>query len=197
MKLNRAERWVVNNPVRVMIQRFIIGRMQRMLSLPPEGVILEVGCGRGAGASLLLREFRPRRLHAMDLDLKMLRKATAYLPPEEKGQITLYLGDALNLPYRDAALDAVFAFGVLHHIPDWRGALQEIVRVLKPGGAYFLEEFYPPFYLNFLARRLFLHPERDRFYSEDLRQALAAARLPLTRAWELKKLGIWGVAVKE
>ena len=86
------------------------------------------------------------------------------------------MGDVFRLPYRDGALDGVFGFGVLHHLPDWRGGLREIARVLKPGGFYFLEEFYPQFYQNFLARRIFLHPEHDRFYSHDLRQCLDRVR---------------------
>jgi len=41
-----------------------------------------------------------------------------------------------------------------------------------------------------------LHPEKDRFFSKDLKSALAAAQLSLERAVEFKKLGILGVAVK-
>ena len=109
----------------------------------------------------------------------------------------LYVGDAVRLPYRDGVLDAVFGFGVLHHVPDWRAGLREIARVLKPGGLYCLEEFYPPFYQNFLARRLFLHPEHDRFSSEDLYAALAEAGFSLQGRREQKQVGILAVAVKQ
>jgi SAM-dependent methyltransferase len=85
-------------------------------------------------------------------------------------------------------MDVVFGFGVLHHLPDWRQGLAEISRVLKPGGVYFLEEFYPSLYLNFLARRLFFHPEEDRFFSRDLHQALPQAGLLLERSLEHPKL---------
>jgi len=91
----------------------------------------------------------------------------------------------------------VFGFGVLHHLPDWRRALQEIARVLKPGGLYCLEEFYPQFYQNFLARRLFLHPEHDRFGSHDLHAALAKTGFGLKGQLEQKTVGILAVAVKE
>ena len=102
----------------------------------------------------------------------------------------------MTLPYRDGVLDAVFGFGVLHHLPDWQGGLREIARVLKPGGIYFLEEFYPQFYQNFLARRIFLHPEHDRFYSHDLHKALAEVGFRLQGCLEQKMLGILAVAVK-
>ena len=197
MKLNWAERLIVNNPVRVMIQRLIVQWIGRSVAPDPEAKVLEVGCGRGAGACLILEKFRPARLHALDLDYRMICQALGYLNPEQRRCISLYVGDVFNLPYQDGALDGVFGFGVLHHLPDWRGGLREISRVLKPGGFYFLEEFYPQFYQNFLARRIFLHPEHDRFYSHDLRQCLEECGLSLHRCLEQKQLGILAVVKKE
>jgi ubiquinone/menaquinone biosynthesis C-methylase UbiE len=196
VKLNWAERLVVNNPVRVMIQRRIIRWIKGVTRIEPQARVLEIGCGRGAGACLLQEEFQPAVLHAFDLDPRMIRLAGRYLQPECKAKIAFYVGDAQKLPYRDGALDAVFGFGVLHHLPDWRAGVREISRVLKPGGIYFLEEFYPPFYQNFLARRLFLHPEHDRFSSHDLITALHDAGLDLIDRLEQKMLGILAVAVR-
>jgi ubiquinone/menaquinone biosynthesis C-methylase UbiE len=197
MKVNWAERLMVNSPVRVLVQRLIVKWIGRSLTPDPEAKVLEVGCGRGAGACLILEKFRPARLHALDLDQRMIRQAHAYLNPEQRRRISLYVGDVFRLPYRDGALDGVFGFGVLHHLPDWRGGLREIARVLKPGGFYFLEEFYPQFYQNFLARRIFLHPEHDRFYSHDLRQCLEESGLSLHRCLEQKQLGILAVVTKD
>jgi SAM-dependent methyltransferase len=47
---------------------------------------------------------------------------------------SLVQGDAQRLPFGDNAFDAVLAVHVLHLVPDWRGALAEAVRVLRPGG---------------------------------------------------------------
>jgi ubiquinone/menaquinone biosynthesis C-methylase UbiE len=197
VKLNWAERLVVNNPVRVIIQRRIIRWIKGVARITPQARVLEIGCGRGAGARLIQEEFEPARLHAFDLDYRMILTATRYLQGEDRGRIMLYVGDAVRLPYRDGVLDAVFGFGVLHHVPDWRWGLREIARVLKPGGSYCLEEFYPPFYQNFLARRLFLHPEYDRFSSHDLHEALTEAGFELKGRLEQKMLGILAVAVKQ
>jgi ubiquinone/menaquinone biosynthesis C-methylase UbiE len=197
MKLNWAERAVVNNPVRVLVQRLIIRWIKDQKMVQPGARVLEVGCGRGAGACLILAEFAPALLHALDLDRRMIRQAAAYLRPQQRDRITLFVGDTLRLPYRRGALDAVFGFGVLHHLPDWRAGLGEIARVLKAGGTYFLEEFYPPIYQNFLARRLFLHPEHDRFSSPDLHRALREAGFRLKGVVEQKQLGILAVVVKE
>ncbi len=196
MKLNWAERWVVNNPARVFEQHFQIQWMKKTMPLPPGSSVLEVGCGRGAGASLILREFEPAVLHAMDLDIDMIRNAARYLPANQRRRIATYTGDVRHLPYRDGTLDAVFCFGVLHHVPDWRGALREIARVLKVGGVYYVEELYPTLYQNFITKHILLHPTEDRFDSQDLRTALHASSLTLEDAIEIKLVGILGVCVK-
>ncbi len=197
MKLNWAERWVVNNPVRVIEQGFEIRWMKSVLPLAPGSTILEVGCGRGAGAGLVLDEFEPAVLHAMDLDADMIRRADKYLPASSKNKISMYAADALNLPYRDAVMDAVFGFGVLHHIPDWRAALREIARVLKVGGVYYLEELYPSLYQNFITKHILLHPTEDRFTSADLRDALEASRLSIKDSFEVKMVGILAVLIRK
>jgi ubiquinone/menaquinone biosynthesis C-methylase UbiE len=196
MKLNWVERWVVNNPLRVLEQRLEIRWLKKMHALEPGFAALEIGCGRGAGAGLLLKEFQPSRIHALDLDLQMLRKAEGYLSSEEKQKISLITGDACWLPLESASVTAVFDFGALHHAVDWRSALSEISRVLKPGGAFFMEELYPALYQNVLTKHILLHPREDRFFSADLRRALTDLGLPLTKVIELKWVGILGVAVK-
>lgn len=196
MKLNWAERWVVNNPLRVLEQRLEIRRLKGLKPLPVDAAVLEVGCGRGAGAALLLQEFPLARVYAMDLDVRMVRQAQGYLASRREERVRLFVGDAFRLPLNPESLDAVFGFGVLHHVVDWRTALAEIARVLKPGGVYYIEELYPALYRNFLTRRLLLHPAEDRFFSPDLRRALSQADLPLQSALEVKSLGILGMAVK-
>jgi ubiquinone/menaquinone biosynthesis C-methylase UbiE len=159
--------------------------------------ILEVGCGRGAGAGMILDAFQPARFHASDLDIEMIRRARDYLSPDRRKRIAFHVTDAFRLPYRDGAFDAIFGFGVLHHVPDWQGALSEIVRVLREGGVYFIEELYPALYQNVITRHILLHPREGRFRSPDLKQAFRAADLSFMRALESRKLGILGVAVKD
>ncbi len=110
--------------------------------------------------------------------------------------IRFLTADVLNLPYGNESFDAVFGFGVLHHVPDWQSALGEIARVLKPGGEYFIEELYPGLYQNFITKRILLHPRENRFHSQDLRQALRDRNLEMPNALEAKMLGILGIAIK-
>ena len=189
MKLNLIERWMVNSPVRLALQRRVLRRMQTMASLKPGAVILEIGCGRGQGAGLLHRCFNPSKLILLDLDPAMARKA------RDRGE-TVLVGDAEALALKSASLDAVFGFGFLHHVPDWRSALGEVARVLKPGGVYFLEEYYPATYQNFLTRRLLRHPRQDRFRSPDLHDALTRTGFILLACRERSWWGVVAAARK-
>ena len=159
--------------------------------------MLEIGCGRGAGAQLLIKKFKPAVLHLMDLDIEMIIKARRRLDASNHFPAAAYVGDVLHLPYKEALFDAVFGFGVLHHVPDWRTGLAEIVRVLKPGGCYFFEELYPSLYQNFITRHILLHPAENRFKSEDWKAGLRQKNLNVIAARENKLLGIIGVAIKD
>jgi ubiquinone/menaquinone biosynthesis C-methylase UbiE len=43
------------------------------------------------------------------------------------------------MPFRSARFDAVFDFGAVHFVADWEKALDEVRRVLRPGGRYYFE----------------------------------------------------------
>ena len=197
MKLNWAERLVVNNPLRVLEQRLELHWFRRMISLKPGFAALEIGCGRGAGAGLILQELKPSYIHATDLDVEMLKKAKKYLSSEKRQTISLCAADVSNLPIKTNSLDAVFGFGVIHHALDWRISLSEVARVLRPGGIYCIEELYPALYQNFITKHILLHPDGNRFRSSDLRHTLTQVRLDLKNSIECPWLGLLGVAVKE
>ena len=106
--------------------------------------VLEVGCGTG----LLLRRIAgfARRARGVDLSEGMLTLARARGLEVEQGSAT-------ELGYEDASFDVACSFKVLAHVPDLRGALAEMARVVRPGG-HVLAELYNPMSLRGLARRL-------------------------------------------
>ncbi len=196
MKLNRLERWFVNSPVRHIKQNLVMQWFRGTVALKTGSTILEVGCGRGVGANLIRKVYQPTRLYLLDLDLQMILKASRRIHGHNGCRISLCVGDATRLPYANQSLDAVFGFGFLHHVPAWRDGLAEVNRVLKHGGVYFMEEYYPSLYQNLITKHLLVHPQKDRFNSQDLRRAFQDVNLTLTHSFELKSMGILGVGVK-
>ena len=196
MKLGRIERWFVNSPVRQIKQHLVMQWFKGTVALQAATTILEIGCGRGVGARLIHETYQPMHLYLLDLDPEMIKKASRGLKGENKKPISFCIGDAARLPIRDDSLDAVFGFGFLHHVPAWRDGLAEVARVLKHGGVYFMEEYYPSLYQNFITKHIAVHPDKDRFNSQDLHQAFQNVSLTLTHTFELKRMGILGVGVK-
>jgi SAM-dependent methyltransferase len=67
--------------------------------------------------------------------------------------------DARALPFRDASIDVVFAMHVVHHVPQVRLFLDELIRCLKPGGALVaVEPYWSP-----VARLLYKHAHPEPF----------------------------------
>lgn len=81
--------------------------------------------------------------------------------------LLLYVGDAAAIAEEDSSFDAVFDFGIIHHVPEWKRAVAEVARVLRPGGWFFFEEVTSQA-LNRWSYRTFLdHPTENRFNSEE------------------------------
>jgi ubiquinone/menaquinone biosynthesis C-methylase UbiE len=192
MKVNWPEALWVNSPLRYLVQRREIGFFRRTRELEPGARVLEIGCGRGAGAELIRRTFHPAWIEGVDLDPRMIGLALRRRLPETAFRVA----DAQSLPYPDGCMDAVFNFGIVHHLEDWRKGLREIHRVLKPDGCFYFEEIYPDLYANAVLRHLLRHPREDRFRGPEFRGELLAAGLQLLAGYKESRYRILAVAVK-
>ena len=164
MKLNWVEKAIMNNPIRASIQRWYEGPLlERLGGRVDRLCALEVGCGRGVGTEIIFQRFGARQVHAFDLDPDMVaqaRRRLAAYPPE---RLQLSVGDATAIDAADDSFDAVFDFGIIHHVPEWRTAVAEIRRVLKLGGRFFFEEVTTHALERWAYRTFFEHPTEDRF----------------------------------
>jgi SAM-dependent methyltransferase len=106
-----------------------------LAGIPAQADVLELGCGPGwlwqaytarvpAGWRVTLTDFSPGMVEAA--------RANVTLP-----SVRFELVDAQHIPYANASFDAVVANHMLYHVPDRPRALQEIHRVLRPGGRLF------------------------------------------------------------
>ena len=197
MKVNWPERIWVNSPVRLFVQRQETLFFKKLREMEPDASCLEIGCGRGAAVEIIIKAFGPRRIHASDIDPGMIRMAVLKEVPRHKGRVLHLVADAQYLPYPDRCMDAVFNYGIIHHLEDWRLGISEVARVLKKGGGFYFEEIYPPLYANFLFRNILAHPKENRFHSSEYRAALKDSRLRLLPGYKENRFGIVGVAVKE
>lgn len=174
MRMNRLETWMMVNPVREAVQRWYAGPLLRRLGGTVEGSrVLEIGCGHGVGVDIILGQFGAASVDAFDLDPDMVARARRRLARHGE-RVRVWEGSVTQIPEPDGTYEAVFAFGVLHHLPDWRAGLAEVKRVLKPGGRFFAEESYAPFITHPVWRRLLHHPQEDRFDHEGLLAELQA-----------------------
>jgi len=110
------------------------------LGVGPGTKVIDVGAGAGRhsyeayrrGADVIAFDQNAEELAEVDTMLQAMGKA-GEAPASAKAQVVV--GDALALPYPDGAFDVVIASEILEHVPDDRGAIAELVRVLRPGGS--------------------------------------------------------------
>lgn len=168
MKLNWAEKALMNNPLRAWAQRhYEASLLERLGGRVEGGRVLEIGCGRGVGVEIIFERFGASEVDAFDFDPVMVEEARRRLARHPEERLRLSVGDASAIPAPDASFDAVFDFGVIHHVPDWRAVVSEVRRVLRPGGRFFFEEVTSHALARWTYRTLFEHPEEDRFSGEE------------------------------
>ncbi len=111
----------------------------RRFPVGPGDRLLDLGCGGGRHAFEAYR--RGAEVIAFDADhgeLTQVASLTAAMaeagevPPAARAAVTR--GDATAMPFADASFDRVIAAEVLEHIPADQRAMDEIARVLRPGG---------------------------------------------------------------
>lgn len=96
------------------------------------GRMLDIGCGAGFVIDLMRDTFD--EIHGIDATRAMLERIDT-----SSGNITLYEGVAESLPFEDNTFDLVTAYSVFHHLADHRPVLAEAHRVLRPGGALYVD----------------------------------------------------------
>ena len=114
--------------------------LRRVLTEEAPGVkgaqlrVLDCGVGTGALSCALARALpAPFKLDAIDISPRMLEWASSRLRDTDL-EVTLRRGDVRELPYGDGFFDLAMTGHVLEHLVDPSVALNEMVRVLKPGG---------------------------------------------------------------
>lgn len=95
--------------------------------------VLEIGVGQGTD----LAQFGKSGAECYGVDITDNHLQITARNFSERGlNVVLYKADATQLPFPDGHFDCVYSFGVIHHIPEIERILEEVYRVLKPGGVF-------------------------------------------------------------
>ena len=95
--------------------------------------VLEVSCGHGGGASYFSRTYQPAEYVGMDLNPEAIRHCERR---HEVAGLRFQVGDAQKLPFPEDSFDVVINVEASHCYPDFPGFVDEVARVLKPGGRF-------------------------------------------------------------
>jgi ubiquinone/menaquinone biosynthesis C-methylase UbiE len=118
--------------------------------------ILDAGCGTGQISLPLI--VAGLRVTCVDVSAAMLRRARAKVPRAREAAFAV--ADVCALPFKDSAFDAVIASKLFMHVPNWRGAIREILRATRAGGHF----------IHLSERGLFMNAVRARFREESIRR---------------------------
>jgi ubiquinone/menaquinone biosynthesis C-methylase UbiE len=105
------------------------------------GKIIDVGCGFGATNIVLAEQFPDSELVGIDLSEPLLELARG--EAEKRGfseRVRFEVGDVGDIPFEDDSFDAAINVNMLHLVEDPVKMLDEIERVLKPGGFLFIAD---------------------------------------------------------
>jgi ubiquinone/menaquinone biosynthesis C-methylase UbiE len=149
--------------------------------------VLEVGCGTGCD----LLQFAKHGAQATGIDITPAHLELARRRVGDLARITE--GDARKLPFPDASFDYVYSHGVLHHSDAPRKIVEEVFRVLRPGGRFNVHVY--ALFSYFAAWKLLRHGRNWKLWIENsqdpvhidlytgmsLRKMFAPAQLTITK----------------
>jgi SAM-dependent methyltransferase len=102
--------------------------------------VLDIGCGHGHIHPYLVESNVPLKLSAIDVAETVVDEARMANP-----SIRYDIYEGSKLPYADHSFDAAFTIGVVHHVPppQWPGFIDEMRRIVRPGGLIAVFEHNP------------------------------------------------------
>jgi ubiquinone/menaquinone biosynthesis C-methylase UbiE len=111
------------------------------VGLPAGSVVLDVGTGPGRVPRLIAAAYPTVEVEGVDLSPEMIARATSTANRTRTSNLRFRVGDVAALPFADNSVDLVVSTLSLHHWDDPAAGLNEIVRVLAPGGQAWIYDF--------------------------------------------------------
>jgi MPBQ/MSBQ methyltransferase len=99
--------------------------------------VLDVGCGFGGTSRYLARALGPNStVTAITLSPKQVERATELAKEQKTPNVKFMVEDALDMSFPDNSFDIVWACESGEHMPDKKNYIDQMMRVLKPGGKF-------------------------------------------------------------
>ena len=111
----------------------------KKINLPPGSKVLDVGCGEGRHIFGILNEFEDVYCYGLDQDIPSLDKCKEgleFFKELDLNGTVFQQGSIYQLPFKENFFDLIIFLEVLEHLEDYHAAIDEIYRVLKPGGKF-------------------------------------------------------------
>ncbi len=110
-------------------------------NLQPGETVLDLGCGAGMDTILIARQVGPTGcVHSLDLSADMLESARANVAVAGFDNVTFHQTLAEDIPLSEGSIDAVIINGILNLCPTKGTVVNEVYRVLRPGGRLLVSE---------------------------------------------------------
>lgn len=119
--------------------RHVLGK----LSISQEDQILEVGCGLGIGAALIVEEFHPAGIHCVDFSSDQISRAKSiHHDTEASRKLSFQVGSAESLGLESNKFDRIISIEAAQHFTSLEEFFKESYRVLKPSGKLGVATFF-------------------------------------------------------
>ncbi len=108
----------------------------------PEHRVLDVGCGIG-GPAIRLARATGAAVTGITVSARQVELATARVSADGMGeQVRIQYANAMDLPFPADSFDTAWALESIFHVPDRRRALEQLARVVRPGGRLVLTDYF-------------------------------------------------------
>jgi ubiquinone/menaquinone biosynthesis C-methylase UbiE len=192
----RAYGWLSRMPPMRLLRWLAV---RRVVAMRPQGLAVDLGCGPGLLVLELARQAPGLEVVGVDLSAEMvdLGEENARRAGLEEW-VSFRQGDAQQIPFEDGSLDLLVSTLSLHHWSDPQAVLDEIARVLRPGGAFLVfdlrRDMPAPAYLLLWFAQHVVVPPAIRRVGEPLGSRNAAYTVPeATELAERSALRGWRV----
>lgn len=172
---NRVAGW----PQMRLLRWYVVRRIKH---LARQGEAVDIGCGPGHLIFDLARQMPDLQLTGVDISDEVLEQAEACAAQSGFGErVCFKKGSAQALPFPDRSFDLVISTLSLHHWSEPVAVLDEVARIVRPGGAFLIfdlrRDMAAPFYMPLWFATNFVVPQALRQVNEPLGSRDAAYSL--------------------